>query len=131
MAIQGQVAQRNTPGDELELCLQHRLNALHFRRQGDLGLGLVLRTFGASGLALGGGLLGGLGRSFGFGSSFLSLGAHDLLQAQRTSAARCGADERQAKERHPRHRLLQDTREEAVKAEGLLAGFGDDDLIAG
>lgn len=93
----------------------------------NLGLGRVLTDFGASWLALGGGLLGA---SFGLGSGFLSLGAHDLLQAQRKGAACFGIDKHQAKESNAGHHGLIDTGEKAVETKGLLPGFGDDDLIA-
>ena len=110
--------------------MEHALNALQLRRQAGLSLGLGLTAFGSSGLALGDGLLGLLCSSFGFGGSFLGLTAYHLLQAHRKSAARFGGDECQAKESNPRHSLLKDRGEEAVEAEGPLASFGDDDLIA-
>ncbi len=84
----------------------------------------------ASRSALGGWLLGLLGGGFGFGGSLLSLGAHNLLEAEGKGAARCGTDERQAEEGDAGHGFLIDGGEEAVEAEGFLASFGDDDLIA-
>ena len=130
MTIQRQVGQGEFSSNQLKLSLQHALNALQFRRQAELGLGLGLGAFGASGLALVSGRLGLLGSSFGFGGSFLFLGAHNLLQAERKSAASFGGDEGQGEESDPRHSFLIDGGEEAVEAEGVLASFGDDDFIA-
>ncbi len=74
-------------------------------------------------------LLALLGGGFGFGSSLLGRGAHDLLQAARKGAAGVGTDAGQTKERNARHSVPQDTREEAVETKGLLASLGHHDLI--
>jgi aryl carrier-like protein len=129
MTIQRQIRQRDQTGKQLALSLEHRLNPLQLRRQGDLHRRRICAAVWPSWLAFGRLVLGLLSGGLRFGGSLLHRRAHDLLPTDRQGAPGCGADARQAKERDAGDHPLVDAGKAAVETVRLLASFGDDDRI--
>ncbi len=131
MPIQDHVDQRDEASDQLQLSLEHALDALQLGRQARRGFSLVAAALGPSRLARGRGREAIFGAAVSLTDGFLLWSAHDLFGAQRKGAAGFRTKQGQAEKGEAGHRFLIEAREEAVQAVRFLAGFGHDHLIPG
>ena len=120
MPIQDQIGQRDPPGHQFELGLQHGLDAQQFRRQDDFGRRFVLAAFGRPALAW----LNRFGRVFGGGfgltGGLFGRAAHDLLDAHRKRAALLRTDQRQPEKGQTRNHPALQTGKEAIQPMGAV-----------
>jgi hypothetical protein len=130
MPIQRQVDQGQRPVHEPQLRLEHGLDVLQFGRERGRYLGFIVTAWAAAAAAFSGGRRGLLRRDFGAAGGFLFGSPNDLVQAQGKGAPGLSADQGQAEKREAGDEFLIETGEKAVEAMRMLAGFGDDDLIA-
>ncbi len=128
--VEHQVGQRDDPSDQMQQGVEPAGNTPSLRRQGPVGFGLVLAALWPPRPTLGARCLDLRGGRFRLPGGLLRVAAYHLLDPQRERAPGLDTHERQGEEGQPGDGLAVQARKEPIQAMRVLAGFGDDDVIA-